>query len=128
MILAIETSCDETAIAIISDQKKILAQCLSSQIKIHNQYGGVVPELASRIHCEVIHSLIEKALTEIRPYLQSDGGDISFLEVTPDMFVKVKLHGACKSCNVNQMTLTAGVEQTIKKYAPEVEGVVNIDA
>ena len=67
----------------------------------------------------VLIKKIEKALTEIRPYLQSDGGDISLLEVTPDMFVKVKLHGACKSCNVNQMTLTAGVEQTIKKYAPE---------
>lgn len=71
---------------------------------------------------------IETALAEIRPYLQSDGGDISFLEVTPDMKVKVKLHGACKSCTVNQMTLTAGVEQTIIKYAPEVAGVVNIDA
>ena len=71
---------------------------------------------------------IETALAEIRPYLQSDGGDISLLEVTPDMMVKVKLHGACKSCTVNQMTLTAGVEQTIIKYAPEVAGVVNIDA
>ena len=71
---------------------------------------------------------IETALAEIRPYLQSDGGDISLLEVSPDMMVKVKLHGACKSCTVNQMTLTAGVEQTIIKYAPEVAGVVNIDA
>ena len=76
----------------------------------------------------VLLEKIEKALTEIRPYLQSDGGDISLIEITSDMFVKVKLHGACKSCNVNQMTLTAGVEQTIKKYAPEVVGVVNIDA
>ena len=67
-------------------------------------------------------------MAEIRPYLQSDGGDISLLEVTPDMMVKVKLHGACKSCTVNQMTLTAGVEQTIIKYAPEVAGGVNIDA
>jgi Fe-S cluster biogenesis protein NfuA len=71
---------------------------------------------------------IEKALADIRPYLESDGGDISLIEVTPDMVVKVKLHGACQSCNVNQMTLTAGVEQSIKKYAPEVKGVVNIDA
>ena len=71
---------------------------------------------------------IETALAEIRPYLQSDGGDISLLEVTSDMMVKVKLHGACKSCTVNQMTLTAGVEQTIIKYAPEVAGVVNIDS
>ena len=71
---------------------------------------------------------IEKGLAEIRPYLESDGGDISLVEVSPDMVVKVQLHGACQSCNVNQMTLKAGVEQTIKKYAPEIKGVVNIDA
>jgi Fe-S cluster biogenesis protein NfuA len=70
---------------------------------------------------------IEKALAEIRPYLESDGGDISLVEVTPDMVVKVQLHGSCQSCNVNQMTLKAGVEQSIKKYAPEIKGVVNID-
>jgi Fe-S cluster biogenesis protein NfuA len=70
---------------------------------------------------------IEKALADIRPYLESDGGDISLVEVTTDMIVKVKLHGACQSCNVNQMTLKAGVEQSIKKYAPEVKQVVNID-
>ena len=70
---------------------------------------------------------IEKALAEVRPYLESDGGDISLVELTPDMVVKVKLHGACQSCNVNQMTLKSGVEQTIKKYAPEVKEVVNID-
>jgi len=71
---------------------------------------------------------IEKALAEIRPYLESDGGDISLVEVTPDMVVKLQLHGSCQSCNVNQMTLKAGVEQSIKKYAPEIKSVVNIDA
>tara|TARA_B110000879_G_C10926350_1_gene414142 strand:+ start:405 stop:656 length:252 start_codon:yes stop_codon:yes gene_type:complete len=70
---------------------------------------------------------IEKALAEIRPYLESDGGDISLVEVTPEMVVKVQLHGSCQSCNVNQMTLKAGVEQSIKKYAPEIKEVVNID-
>lgn len=71
---------------------------------------------------------IEKALADIRPYLESDGGDISLIEVTQEMVVKVKLHGSCQSCTVNQMTLKAGVEQSIKKYAPEVKEVVNIDA
>ena len=71
---------------------------------------------------------IEKALAEIRPYLASDGGDISLIEVTPEMVVKVQLHGSCQTCNVNQMTLKAGVEQSIKKYAPEIKSVVNIDA
>ena len=50
-------------------------------------------------------SKIELALAEIRPYLESDGGDISLVDITSDMVVKVKLHGACQSCNVNQMTL-----------------------
>ena len=70
---------------------------------------------------------IEKALTEIRPFLESDGGDISFVELTEDMEVKVKLHGSCVSCSVNQMTMKAGVEQVIKKHVPEVVSVVNIE-
>ena len=79
---------------------------------------------------QIASKLIEKieiALAEIRPYLESDGGDISLVEVTPDMVVRVKLHGSCQSCNVNQMTLKTGVEQSIKKYAPEVKSVENID-
>jgi len=72
-------------------------------------------------------SKIELALAEIRPYLESDGGDISLVDITSDMVVRVKLHGACQSCNVNQMTLKSGVEQTIKKYAPEIKEVENID-
>ena len=71
---------------------------------------------------------IEIALADIRPYLESDGGDISLVEVTSEMVAIVKLHGACETCNVNQMTLRAGVEQSIKKYAPEIKQVVNIDA
>ena len=82
--------------------------------------------MSMQIDSELLQK-IEKALADIRPYLESDGGDISLVEVTPDMMVKVKLHGACQSCNVNQMTLKAGVEQSIKKYAPEVKGVENID-
>ena len=49
-ILAIETSCDETSVAIIEDGKKVLSNIVSSQIKIHEKYGGVVPEIASRHH------------------------------------------------------------------------------
>lgn len=74
-----------------------------------------------------LNSKIELALAEIRPYLESDGGDISLVDITSDMVVRVKLHGACQSCNVNQMTLKSGVEQTIKKYAPEIKEVENID-
>ncbi|MFH4966847.1 NifU family protein [Gaetbulibacter sp. M240] len=70
---------------------------------------------------------VEKALDEIRPFLQSDGGDISLLAIEEnDTLVKVQLQGACVGCSVNQMTLKSGVEMTIKKYAPQIEQVVNI--
>ena len=69
---------------------------------------------------------INLALEEIRPFLNSDGGDISFIELTEDGVVKVQLHGACNGCSVNQMTLKSGVEMTVKKHAPEVQSVVEI--
>ncbi len=71
---------------------------------------------------------IEKALDEIRPFLQSDGGDISLLSVDDGKIVKVQLQGACVGCSVNQMTLKSGVEMTIKKHAPQIEQVINIEA
>jgi Fe-S cluster biogenesis protein NfuA len=72
---------------------------------------------------------VEKALDEIRPFLQSDGGDISLLSIEEnDTLVKVQLQGACVGCSVNQMTLKSGVEMTIKKYAPQIEKVINIQA
>ena len=70
---------------------------------------------------------VEKALDEIRPFLQSDGGDINLLSIEDEKFVKVQLVGACTSCSVNQMTLKSGVEMTIKKYAPQIEGVINVE-
>jgi Fe-S cluster biogenesis protein NfuA len=68
---------------------------------------------------------IEKALSEIRPYLLTDGGDISFVSLNEDI-VNIKFHGACIGCNVNQMTLTNGVEATIKKYVPQIKKVVEV--
>lgn len=70
---------------------------------------------------------VEKALDEIRPFLQSDGGDIALLSIEDDKLVKVQLQGACISCSVNQMTLKSGVEMTIKKYAPQIEQVINVE-
>ncbi|MBS7787141.1 NifU family protein [Flavobacterium sp. CYK-55] len=69
---------------------------------------------------------VEKALEEIRPFLNSDGGDITLVSIEEGKHVKVRLEGACTSCSVNQMTLKAGVETTIKKFAPQIETVVNI--
>jgi Fe-S cluster biogenesis protein NfuA len=69
---------------------------------------------------------VEKALEEIRPFLNSDGGDIRLISIEDDKHVTVRLEGACISCSVNHMTLRAGVETTIKKFAPQIETVVNI--
>ncbi len=69
---------------------------------------------------------VEKALEEIRPFLNSDGGDIKLISIEDDKHVTVRLEGACISCSVNHMTLKAGVETTIKKFAPQIETVVNI--
>ncbi len=68
---------------------------------------------------------VEKALEEIRPFLMSDGGNIKLLSIE-DGVVKVQLEGACTGCSVNQMTLKNGVEMTIKKYAPQIQEVINI--
>ena len=69
---------------------------------------------------------IEEALDEIRPYLEADDGDINLVEVTDEMVVKVKLLGACSSCNVSMMTMKSGVEQAIKRAVPEVKEVIDI--
>jgi N6-L-threonylcarbamoyladenine synthase len=62
-ILAIETSCDETSIAILEGHKNLLSNIISSQIKSHKDYGGVVPEIASRLHVEQINIVLDQALT-----------------------------------------------------------------
>ncbi|MDT0675107.1 NifU family protein [Autumnicola musiva] len=70
---------------------------------------------------------VEKALAEIRPFLESDGGNISLISIEDDRLVRVQLEGACVGCSVNQMTLKSGVEMTIKKYVPQIEQVINIE-
>ena len=69
---------------------------------------------------------IESALDEIRPYLKKDGGDIDLIEVSDDYVVKVKLLGACESCQVSMMTLKNGVEIAVKKAVPKVKEVIEI--
>ncbi|MCK5679605.1 tRNA (adenosine(37)-N6)-threonylcarbamoyltransferase complex transferase subunit TsaD [bacterium] len=63
-ILAIETSCDDTCAAVLEDENQILSSIVSSQVALHELYGGVVPELASRRHCENIRWVVEQALSE----------------------------------------------------------------
>lgn len=61
-ILAVESSCDETAVAIVEDGRKVLTDCIASQVELHRIYGGVVPEIASRKHIEAIYGLADQAL------------------------------------------------------------------
>jgi Fe-S cluster biogenesis protein NfuA len=74
-----------------------------------------------------IRERVINALERIRPYLQSDGGDISLVDITEDNTVKVKLQGACYGCPYSIQTLKAGVEQALLKEVPEIKKVVAVD-
>ena len=63
-ILAVESSCDETAVAIVKDGREVKCDCIASQVALHREYGGVVPEIASRKHIEAIYGLADEALAE----------------------------------------------------------------
>lgn len=75
-----------------------------------------------------LRETVIEALDEIRPFLQRDGGDISLMDIDEETnTVKVRLEGNCVNCSINHMTLKAGVEMTIKKYAPQIEKVINVE-
>ncbi len=78
LIMGIESSCDETSISIVEDGRKVLSNIINSQIKIHEEYGGVVPEIASRCHTEVINGIMKQALKEAKVTLE----DIDAIAVT----------------------------------------------
>lgn len=71
---------------------------------------------------------IKKSLQEIRPFLEADGGDINFIELTNDWVVKVELTGACSSCSVSMMTLKNGVEVAVKNAVPQVKEVIEVSS
>ena len=66
---------------------------------------------------------VEIALDTIRPYLETDGGNVSIEEITPENVVRLRLLGSCGSCPMSIMTLKAGIEQAIKRAVPEITGV-----
>ncbi|MCM1252033.1 MAG: tRNA (adenosine(37)-N6)-threonylcarbamoyltransferase complex transferase subunit TsaD [Clostridium sp.] len=78
LILAVETSCDETAAAVVKNGREVLSNIISSQIALHTVYGGVVPEIASRKHIEKINQVMEEALCEAKVTLR----DITAIAVT----------------------------------------------
>jgi Fe-S cluster biogenesis protein NfuA len=70
---------------------------------------------------------VKKALDGVRPYLQSDGGDIELVEITPENIVKIRLTGACHGCPYSMMTLKAGVEKALMREVPEIREVVSVN-
>ena len=70
---------------------------------------------------------VENVIDQIRPYLQAEGGNIRFVELTEDNVVNVELMGACGSCPMSTMTLKSGVEQAMKKAIPEIKAVEAIN-
>ena len=62
ILMAVESSCDETAVALVEDGRRVLTDCIASQVDLHRIYGGVVPEIASRKHIEAIYGLADQAL------------------------------------------------------------------
>jgi Fe-S cluster biogenesis protein NfuA len=75
---------------------------------------------------EELKIIVENALQEIRPYLLADGGNITLVKIQ-DNIVSVQLEGNCLGCSVNQMTLKNGVEATIKRHAPQILQVVEVN-
>ena len=72
---------------------------------------------------ELIEKRVKNILEQVRPYLQQDGGDVNFVELTDDMVVLVELTGACGSCPYSTMTLKNGIESVMKKSIPEIKAV-----
>lgn len=70
---------------------------------------------------------IEAILSDLRPFFQADQGDITLVEITDDMKVKVELHGACRDCSMKAMTLKAGIEDSIRRAVPEIVGVETVE-
>jgi Fe-S cluster biogenesis protein NfuA len=73
-----------------------------------------------------IKERVVKTLDRVRPYLQSDGGDIELIEITDDLEVKVRLKGACHGCPFSMQTLKSGVEQAIIQEVPEITRVISV--
>jgi Fe-S cluster biogenesis protein NfuA len=69
---------------------------------------------------------IKTAIESIRPYLNADGGDVEFVDITDDLSVKVRLTGACHGCPYSMMTLKAGIEQAIRKSVPQIKELLAV--
>ncbi len=79
---------------------------------------AIPPALAERV---------ARVINLIRPAVQSDGGDVELIDVTPDGMVRIRLHGACVGCPSSAVTLQTGIERNLKEHVPEVKGIVAVD-
>lgn len=70
---------------------------------------------------------VSKVLKVIRPAVQSDGGDVELVDITPDGVVQIRLHGACVDCPSRQITLQMGIERNLKAHVPEVRGLQAVE-
>ena len=86
-ILAIESSCDETAVSIVQNGRKVLTDQIASQVDLHRIYGGVVPEIASRKHVEAVIGVIDTAVKK---------ANVTLDEID---YIGVEDHGGCKLCD-----------------------------
>ncbi|MGB0914520.1 MAG: NifU family protein [Crocinitomicaceae bacterium] len=79
------------------------------------------------INKAAIEAKVLESLEQLRPFLHEDGGDMELVEIQDDATVVVRLMGACKDCSMSMMTLKAGLEEAVKKVAPEVKAVVAVN-
>ena len=115
LILAIESSCDETAASVVKNGRCVLSNIISSQIAIHTLYGGVVPEIASRKHIEKINQVVEAALKEADVTLDDIGEPIveadiaaSFQQAVVDVLVDNAIRAA-KDYHMDRLAIAGGV-------------------
>lgn len=69
---------------------------------------------------ETLEKIVRKALDQLRPFLEMDGGDMELVEITEDKVVRVRLLGSCRDCSMSTMTMKNGLEEAIKDVAPEI--------
>lgn len=83
-----------------------------------NPAPGAAPSVSERV---------QRILNLIRPAVQSDGGDVELVEVTPDGVVRIRLHGACVGCPSSSITLQMGIERNLRDHIPEIRRVESVD-
>ena len=80
----------------------------------------------AKTHHGTVYEQVEATIDRIRPWIQSDGGDVELVDVTEDGVVRIRLHGACVGCPSSSMTLHMGIERNLRERVPEVKAVEQV--